>query len=202
MIISTVTHVGPVAKGELVTIDVVFDEDYADVAIVQMKILYNAELLEVVGARFVDGKQIFNMLANINYLDGALVVTGLSDLSDQTITAGMKLMTITFKALEEITDDVAVTYDADEFIFADKNENVLEAGAVSGGIKLVKGVEGSGDVDGNGEADLYDLVKVFLSINGLEDLSQEQSAVADVTGDGIVNLNDVAKLFYMVNSLI
>ena len=51
-----------------------------------------------------------------------------------------------------------------------------------------------GDVNGDGELTLADVILIARSIVGLDTLTPKQMAVSDVNGDTLVNNQDVIKL--------
>ena len=59
-----------------------------------------------------------------------------------------------------------------------------------------------GDVDLDGEVDLYDATYLFYYINGMRSLTGDALEAADINGDGRINLRDAARLFYKVNGLL
>jgi len=58
-----------------------------------------------------------------------------------------------------------------------------------------------GDLNGDAKVDLNDATQLFYIVNGLMELTEEQSLPADLNGDGKVDLNDATQLFYIVNGL-
>lgn len=55
-------------------------------------------------------------------------------------------------------------------------------------------VKGNGDVDGDSELTILDVVAVVLNINGAQALSDECEGAADVNGDGITDIVDVTMM--------
>ena len=51
-----------------------------------------------------------------------------------------------------------------------------------------------GDVTGDGEVGMNDVIKVARAVAGSVVLTEEEKGSADVTGDGEVAMNDVIKL--------
>lgn len=81
-------------------------------------------------------------------------------------------------------------------IYTIENINADQTVTVSG---IEKIVPTHGNMDGDGDVDVFDAVLVYSIVNGRTEATPEQLACADVNGDGVVNVFDAALLYSYVN---
>ena len=55
-----------------------------------------------------------------------------------------------------------------------------------------------GNISGNGEIDIYDVVEIAKEILGMRTFTEEEKKIADINGDGMVNLYDAIEIAGML----
>lgn len=79
-------------------------------------------------------------------------------------------------------------------------ENITENVTITvEGITKAETKPGIGNMDGDGDVDVFDAALVYSIVNGRTEATPEQLAIADVNDDGVVNVFDAALLYSYVN---
>ena len=193
--VETVDHVGTVAAGESVTLDITVSEIDA-VCAIGFVVNYDPQLFVITDVTTHDR---FMCVLNDTMPDGQY---GFSyetyPVGDTSLAEGTVIASITFTALTDIDSGATVAVDSlGAFRIA---SGVIECTAVNGGVRIADAV--TGDVTGDGKVDADDAVRLFYYINRMADSDDVLLDNADLNGDGKINLFDAARLFYTVNGLI
>ena len=174
------------AKGTA-TVSVVVPDDF-DAWMAQFTIKYDASKLEVVSV----SREIAENAEINTYFPGYIYFAwDVEDVeSDNPVEKGGVLFNIEFAAVEGTeAQDVAVEFDLnDEVLFGDKDFNVIPVETKNGTVTIIDVIYG--DVDGNGNINVFDANLICRAAIGLIVLDDSQKAAADVDGNGNINVFD------------
>ncbi len=138
---------------------------------------------------------------------GNLLVTGTFNADAQTgfvqwytsgdaVKSNGILFTLKFDVKEGTSNGnypVNITYkDGLKANITDENSVTLDVDLKPGSVNIQK--RKKGDVTGNGEVAMGDVIKTARAVSGSVTLTDEEKAAADVTGDGDVAMGDVVKM--------
>ena len=202
-------HEGNIMADEEITVDVTASavEDFAGF---KFDVAFDDAAFEFVGYEW--GETVATMIADgapeaVNAENAA--VDGVKDVSfsvmaleGYAIAEDEVIVTVTLKAKAEITEAVEIAVNDAEVISFDSITNNYELAAETANalIEIVIPEYIMGDVNEDGEVDIYDAMRLFKFVNEeVEDLSDAAIAASDVNDDGEVDIYDAMRLFKFVN---
>lgn len=127
-------------------------------------------------------------------LTTVIIEDGVSTIGENAFAECENLTEITFHgSAPEFGENCFENVEATVYYPVDDDTWTEDTMANSGGTISMEAVDFSilmGDVDGNGEVDIFDANLIVACYNGTADLTEEQLAAADVNGDGDVDIFD------------
>lgn len=137
-----------------------------------------------------------NIPSKVTYIGGGLF-NNCTSLKEITIPASVKTIEETpFGYCTAANGDVTELTKLEDFTIRGYAGTAAEQYAAENGFEFI--YINSGDVDGNGNRDIMDVVVTRSSIVGNAALTEEQAATVDVNGDGNVDIVDVVLLRSMI----
>ncbi len=203
------THDGTIKAGEEITVDVTASaaEDFAGF---KFDVAFDDAMFEFVGYEW--GETVAAMIADgapeaVN--DGAEAVDGVKEVSfsvmaleGYAVAEDDVIVSVTLKAKAAVEETFEVAVNDAEVISFDSitNNYELVAESANATIEVIPSAYLMGDVNEDGEIDIYDAMRLFKFVNEeVEDLSDAAIAASDVNGDGEVDIYDAMRLFKFVN---
>lgn len=140
--------------------------------------------------------------------------------SNTGLEAGGVMFTLAFEILSEESDGAVITFDASPFC---GNDGAGELGAdgypmdydltytaVNGTVTVTEETTTTtttapqpvgllGDMNGDGQLNMFDAILLFGGANGAREFTPEQRALADYNSDGVINMMDPLLLFRKVS---
>lgn len=203
------THEGTIKAGDEITVDVTASA-VADFAGFTFDVAFDDAAFEFVGYEW--GETVAAMVADgaieavsdkADAVDGVKTVElGVMALEGYEVAEGAVIATITLAAKADITENFEIAINNPEVISYDSitNDYELVAEAANAIIEVIPSAYVMGDVNEDGEIDIYDAMRLFKFVNEeVEDLSDAAIAASDVNGDGEVDIYDAMRLFKFVN---
>ena len=178
--------------GETVEVNVSLAAD--DVAGVELRVLFDDTALAFVEAEAKGFVAAMDQVVANNPVAGEV---RLSAMSLSEISGDEVVMTITFTVLDEAADVNALTIGETFVVYGDANQTEQKLDLTNGAVNVVRGLKG--DVNLDGEVDIYDAMRLFKHVN--EEITLEGQALAngEVNGDGEIDIYDAMRLFKFVN---
>ena len=129
--------------------------------------------------------------------DGQITTNGnvINWYTTDNVTEDGTIIITTFEVSEDANagrTTVAVTPHDGKRNLVDENGNYVEANYIAGTIDVSKGIQG--DVTGDGDITIADVVVLNRHVLGKTSLSEDKAALADVNGDGDITIGDVVVL--------
>lgn len=190
--VETIMQNEPLTAGETFTVDVTMSEIDA-VCGISFVLYFDPQVLAVTD--MVVNDLFFGVIQDT--VEGQLGFSQIDNVGDIAVADDTVIATVTFTALQDISDRAEITID-DAKAFRNA-PGVIVCNTVNGSITIVSAV--LGDVTGDGLVNLNDATSLFYHVNGLAQLNDAVLANADLNADGQVDLSDATMLFYQVNGL-
>jgi hypothetical protein len=109
-------------------------------------------------------------------------------LKESNKTSGGSIADITFKIAANEVNGAEIPINIEELQLKDENSLDVSLNTVNGVINILNYV--SGDLDGDGEINIFDAQSIIRYILGAKELTPSQIAAADVDGNGFIDVFD------------